>query len=155
LASDFQSETHLCVNPPALAGGNLVKVGEKDSSVLYLHRGLRQRDHILALMHLYNPLTHKDIENQLKVICGAMNIDYDSACNGSYNPNYSKYIGWGSLSAVATGWIMTGISKQKAQANIERFNLAVIYVSFNNIAAYFNQVYYPEAYKLWMENKTS
>jgi dolichol-phosphate mannosyltransferase len=24
LASDFQSETHLCVNPPALAGGNLV-----------------------------------------------------------------------------------------------------------------------------------
>jgi hypothetical protein len=48
---------------------------------------------------------------------------------------------------------MTGIARQKAKANKEEFNWAIIYVSFNNIAAYFNQVYYPEAYKLWMEKQ--
>jgi hypothetical protein len=133
-------------------GHDLIKVGEKDSSVLYIHRGLRVGvDDLLMLLHLYHPLKHKDIERQLRLICGAMNIDCDSASIGSYNPEYSKYIGWGNLSTVATSLIMTGISQQKAKDKMDQFNRAAIYVAFNKIAAYFNQVYYPETFKLWTE----
>jgi hypothetical protein len=116
-------------------GHDLIKIGDQDSSVLYIQRGTR-KDVILALLHLYHPLMHKDIEKQLRFICSAMNVDYDSASDGTYTPEYSKYFGWGNLSIVAAGWIMTGISKHKAKDKMDQFNRAAIYVAFNNIAAY-------------------
>jgi hypothetical protein len=134
-------------------GDALVKIDEKESAVLYHDRYFRSRDAISFLFHLVYPLTHKDIERQLRLICGAMNIDYDTACTGSYNPEYSKFYGWGSLAALGIGAVMSGISRQKAKENLEKYNRAIIYISFNEIASCFNQMYYPEAFQTWVEQQ--
>ena len=85
------------------------------------------------------------VENQLKNICNAMRIDWDSL-GWEYEPSSSRsfFIGFGSMGIMAAAATATAISS--AANNISRsarkseFDYANIFVKFNEIVEIFNRM---------------
>lgn len=104
-------------------------------------------------LYFYNSTaTYTDmsfIKRQLQNICNAMNVDYDSASAGTYEPGRSSYWGMGSWGMVGLGAALSIGSRMNAAGKKTAFEQASVYIAYNNIADYFSSQYFPEEYAAW------
>jgi len=81
------------------------------------------------------------IENQLKIICSAMKVDYNAMGLGDYDPGSSTYMGFGSLKAVGVGALLSAGSSINRSVQKHSFSRASACAAINNVINYFNDVY--------------
>ncbi|MDR1330007.1 MAG: hypothetical protein LBK23_10455 [Oscillospiraceae bacterium] len=90
------------------------------------------------------------VAKQLRIICSAMEIDYDSMTElGEYAPGRSVYAGFGSLGAIGAAGLLSAGSSANAHIKGNLFMLANMYTAFNNIVDYFNELYYHNEWNVW------
>jgi len=89
-------------------------------------------------------------DDQLKLICTALRLDWDSTGLGEYDPGKTTYFGWGSTGFVATLGLLNIAESGKRSMKMHQFGRASTYFSYNNIAAYFNEKYFPREYAQWL-----
>jgi hypothetical protein len=89
------------------------------------------------------------LENHLKTICGAMGLNYDDYTLGNYDPGSSTWYGWGSWGMVGLAAGLSIASAMKRSAKKAQFKTACVYAAFNNIAAKFNEQYFPAEFEAW------
>jgi hypothetical protein len=78
---------------------------------------------------------------QMKRICDAMNVDYDSMELGQYDPEKSTFIGAGSWGMVGLAAALSFGSSLNAKDKKKGVDEASLFFTYNNIANHFNMEY--------------
>jgi hypothetical protein len=117
----------------------------------------KDKYHMMIYTHGYDPMQlsfefiMKPYKDQLIMICSALRINYDDLTFDKYEPGRSTFIGagsWGMIGLAAALSIGSAINSSLKKADAEFIRMLIAY---NEIAAIFNERFFPSEYAEWVE----
>jgi hypothetical protein len=94
----------------------------------------------------------KKLREQLKMICLVLKLNYDELSLGKYESGSSTFVGAGSWGMIGLGAALSIGSAINSSTKNNAVEDASMYVAYNNIAAIFNERYFPAEYAAWIDD---